>query len=103
MKIIILILVLFFACAIAMTLLARLLETSKQLASLRGDLARNGDKMQEQMRELQRAQMQQDAAAQAQQNEPGTLPALDARSLEARSLEARENAQDENRKESKEL
>jgi predicted Holliday junction resolvase-like endonuclease len=99
MKIIILILVLFFACAIAMTLLARLLETTKQLASLRGDLARNSDKMQEQMHELQRAQMQQDAAAQkALESQPGALPTLD-----ARSLEARENAQDETRKESKEL
>jgi predicted Holliday junction resolvase-like endonuclease len=101
MKIIILILVLFFACAIAMTLLARLLETTRQIASLRGDLARNKDKMQEQMRELQRAQMQQEAAAQAQQNESAGAP--EARSLEGRSLEAREAARQRELEEPKEL
>ncbi len=93
MKIILLILLLFFACAIAMTLLTRLLKTTKQLASLRGDLARNSESMQEQLRALQQAQ----AAQEAQQTAPQTQEdaTLDSRVLDPRVLEVRERSKEE--------
>ena len=88
MKIILLILLLFFACAIAMTLLTRLLRTTQQLASLRGDLARNSEVMQEQLRALQQAQATQEAQ-QASQN------TIENAHEDPRSLEARERSKDE--------
>ena len=84
-KIILLILLLFFACAIAMTLLTRLLKTTKQLASLRGDLTRNSEAMQEQLRALQQAQAAQEAQQATQQDA----------TLDPRVLEARERSKEE--------
>ena len=88
MKIILLIVLLFFACAIAMTLLTRLLKTTQQLASLRGDLARNSEAMQEQLRALQQAQAAQEAQQIAHNEHEGAH-------ADPRSLEAREHSKDE--------
>ncbi len=98
MKIILLILLLFFACAIAMTLLTRLLKTTQQLASLRGDLTRNSEAMQEQLRALQQAQAAQDAQQAAQQTQEDATRdtrVLDSQSLDPRVLEARERSKEE--------
>jgi predicted Holliday junction resolvase-like endonuclease len=84
MKIILLILLLFFACAIAMTLLTRLLRTTQQLASLRGDLTRNNEAMQEQLRALQQAQAAQESQQPTQEDATSGSQGLDPRVLEAR-------------------
>jgi predicted Holliday junction resolvase-like endonuclease len=93
MKIILLILLLFFACVIAMTLLTRLLKTTQQLASLRGDLTRNSQAMQEQLRALQQAQAAQEAQQGTQQMQQDAT--LDSRELDPRVLEARERSKEE--------
>ncbi len=92
MKILLLILLLFFACVVAMTLLTRLLKTSQQLASLRSDLSRNSEAMQEQLRALQQAQAAQEAKQAAQENE-----SLDSQTLDPRVLEARERSKEESK------
>ena len=93
-KILLLILLLFFACAIAMTLLTRLLKTSQQLANLRSDLSRNNDQLQEQVRALQQEQAKQDAANAQRENN----------TLDPRTLEAREQLnKEQSGKEPKEL
>ncbi len=92
MKILLLILLLFFACVVAMTLLTRLLKTSQQLASLRSDLSRNSEAMQDQLRALQQAQAAQEAKQAAQENE-----SLDSQTLDPRVLEARERSKEESK------
>jgi hypothetical protein len=76
-----------------MTLLTRLLKTTQQLASLRGDLARNSESMQEQLRALQQAQAAQQAQQGTQQTQEDTTP--DSRVLDPRVLEARERSKEE--------
>ncbi|PQV64015.1 hypothetical protein B1R32_10740 [Abditibacterium utsteinense] len=63
MKILILIVILFFAVGIAMALLTRLTQTQKKIADLHGDLKRNDLEIARQRRELERL-----SAAQAAQN-----------------------------------
>ena len=94
MKIILLVLLLFFACAVAMTLLTRLLKTTQQLASLRGDLARNSESMQEQLRALQQAQAAQEVQAE-QEAQQTTLDPQEGTTLDPRVLEARERSKEE--------
>lgn len=61
MKILLLIVILFFAVGLAMALLARLTRTQQKIADLHRDLKRNDDEMARQRRELERLAAQQDA------------------------------------------
>ncbi len=79
MKLLLLILLLFFACAVAMTMLTRLLNSVRQIGDLRGQLARNDATLREHMETLQQAQQtQQLHAAQPTQDAP-----LDASNVQA--------------------
>ncbi len=61
MKILILIVILFFAVGIAMALLTRLTQTQKKIADLHGDLKRNDNEMTRQRLELERLSAAQEA------------------------------------------
>ncbi|MBW3635726.1 MAG: hypothetical protein KY445_04570 [Armatimonadetes bacterium] len=61
MKILLLIVILFFAVGLAMALLARLTRTQQKIADLHRDLRRNDEEMARQRRELERLAAQQDA------------------------------------------
>lgn len=54
MKIILLIIILFFAVGVAMALVARLSQNQKKLAELHRDLAKNDAELARQRRELER-------------------------------------------------
>jgi hypothetical protein len=84
MKIILLILLLFFACAIAMTLLTRLLRTTQQLASLRWrpDAQQRSDAGA--VARLQQAQAAQESQQPTQEDATSGSQVLDPRVLEAR-------------------
>lgn len=72
MKLLLLILLLFFACAVAMTLLTRLLNSVRQIGDLRGQLARNDATLRDHMEAMQQAQQLQEAqqARQLQAEQP---------------------------------
>ncbi len=72
MKIILLFIILFFACGIALVLLKRLLDTVQQLGALRGDLNRNSVSMREHMDALEAAKLQAEIEAErrSRNNEP---------------------------------
>jgi predicted Holliday junction resolvase-like endonuclease len=61
MKAILLIILLFFACGIAMVMIQRLLAISTRVGELRGELARKNDSLQEQMARMQQQQARLDA------------------------------------------
>lgn len=61
MKILLLIVILFFAIGIAMALLTRLTQTQKKIADLHGDLKRTDDEIARQRRELERLSAAQEA------------------------------------------
>lgn len=61
MKILILIIVLFFAVGVAMTLLTRLLATQQKIADLHKDLQRNDAEMARHRREIERLSAAQEA------------------------------------------
>lgn len=52
MKLILLVIVLFFACGVAMLLVARLQKTQQRLAELHSQLARNEDRLTQQRKDL---------------------------------------------------
>ncbi len=68
MKIILLVILMFFACGIALVLLKRLLDTVQQLGALRGDLNRNSVSMREHMDALEQARQQQQNATSQQRD-----------------------------------
>lgn len=61
MKILLLIVILFFAVALAMALLTRLTQTQKKIAALHDDLKRNDSEMARQRLELERLSAEQQA------------------------------------------
>lgn len=61
MKILLLIVLLFFTVGLAMALLARLTRTQQKIADLHQDLRRNNEEMARQRRELERLAAQHDA------------------------------------------
>ena len=61
MKILLLIVILFFAIAVAMTLLTRLLATQRKIVDLHNDLRRNDDEMARHRREIERLSAAQEA------------------------------------------
>lgn len=61
LKILLLIIVLFFAIAVTMTLLTRLLATQQKIVDLHKDLRRNDDEMARHRREIERLSAAQEA------------------------------------------
>jgi predicted Holliday junction resolvase-like endonuclease len=61
MKLLLLIILLFFACAVAMTLLTRLLDSVRQIGDLRGQLTRNDATLHAHMEAMQQSQQLQEA------------------------------------------
>ena len=56
MKIILLIVILFFACGIAMVMLMRLMDAARRLGELQGEMKRSNEKLRRQLDELQEEQ-----------------------------------------------
>ncbi|RYX84307.1 hypothetical protein EON83_10350 [bacterium] len=61
MKIILLVIVLFFAVAVGMALLVRLTQNQQRLAELHRDLKRNNAELERQRRELERLAAEKEA------------------------------------------
>lgn len=61
MKIILLVVLLFFACGIAMVLLARLARIMQRVGELRGELTRKNDSLEEQLATMRKQQAQIEA------------------------------------------
>ena len=53
MKIILLIVILFFACGIAMVMVMRLADAMRRLGDLQGDMKKSNEKLRSQLNELQ--------------------------------------------------
>lgn len=68
MKIILLVILLFFACGIAMVLLARLARIMQRVGELRGELTRKNDLMEQQLSHMRKQQ----ATIEAQQESAAT-------------------------------
>ena len=91
MKLLLLILLLFFACAVAMTLLTRLLDSVRQIGDLRGQLTRNDATLHAHMEAKQQSQQLQEAqharqlqeAQQTQQTQSAPLDSSNAQAVQS--------------------